>query len=211
MSGYELVRSLDFEDEDSYAGARNDAWVDPARGGTASTEGWAPIGTDSDPYTATFEGNEHTLSSLFINRPSVDRVGLFGAVDGAVLRRVRLDGRVTGKGRTGSLVGEALNTTINACHAAVNIDASGQFAGGLVGNVEKNASVTNCSATGNIEGNGANLGGLVGGAEGSFTITSCYATGNIEEGTGIGGLVGQLDGATVTSCYATGNLKVITM
>ena len=48
--GYKLGRDLDFNDADSYASGRNDDWVDPADGGTA-TFGWEPVGTITDVVT----------------------------------------------------------------------------------------------------------------------------------------------------------------
>ena len=75
-SGYELMTNLDFEDNASYAdGSREVAWIDPANGGTASTTGWLPIGdnstgADDSRFTAIFEGNDKTISNLFIDRSS---------------------------------------------------------------------------------------------------------------------------------------------
>ena len=48
-TGYELMESLDFEDVASYvSGSRNLAWIDPANGGATATEGWLPIGNNTD-------------------------------------------------------------------------------------------------------------------------------------------------------------------
>ena len=76
-TGYELMESLDFEEAASYAGSRNEAWVDPA-GGTA-IPGWLPIGDNSNRFTAVFEGNDHTISNLYINR-TTSYAGLIGAL-----------------------------------------------------------------------------------------------------------------------------------
>ena len=77
FTGYELRANLDF------AGTQ---WEDPTGGtfsGARVTGGWAPIGDNSTDdnaarFTATFEGNDYTLSNLYINRGSTDYVGLFG-------------------------------------------------------------------------------------------------------------------------------------
>lgn len=46
----------------------------------ASTfEEWTPIGTASNPYTGTFDGNGHTVSGIYINT-SEDYQGLFGYI-----------------------------------------------------------------------------------------------------------------------------------
>ena len=66
--GYELTRSLDFQDAESYAsGVVNTAWT--------TGEGWEPIqggelwGIVAERlFAATFDGNGHTISNLYINR-----------------------------------------------------------------------------------------------------------------------------------------------
>ena len=66
-NGYELTRSLDFDNADSYAsGAVNTAWT--------TGNGWDPIG---DTFEATFDGNGNTISNLHINRMDTPNVGLF--------------------------------------------------------------------------------------------------------------------------------------
>ena len=205
--GYRLTRDLDFEDAASYAGARNDAWVDPTNGGTTDTEGWLPIGTGSDPYRDNFDGQRHTISNIYINRPSSNRAGLFGYVSGR-LRNLGIEGgsvrgnETSSSSYTGGLVGEA-GGSITSCYATC--DVRGRSTGGLVGWVS--GSITSCYATGNVNSNRSVTGGLVGYLEGS--MTSCYATGNVRSGNfgEVGGLVGRADGSTTTSCYATGNVR----
>ena len=85
--GYELMSNLDFEDANGDGTADDKSiWAEGASGAgvpDAVAEGWAFIGyytssTDNAPYTATFDGRGHTISNLYINRPSTSRVGLFG-------------------------------------------------------------------------------------------------------------------------------------
>ena len=109
--GYRLVYDLDFEDADSYAAVtRNNAWVDPASGGTPDTSGWVPIGSSSSAaFSAIFHGNGHTISNLYINSSASDYVGLFGYTGtGSEIRNLGLEhGSVTATGNnaTGGLVG----------------------------------------------------------------------------------------------------------
>ena len=73
-NGYELARSLDFDDDTSYASTSNKTlWT-----GAGGSAGWQPIGDEDNPFIAIFTGNDHTLSNLTINRNDVDDVGLFG-------------------------------------------------------------------------------------------------------------------------------------
>ena len=118
ITGYELTRNLDFEAGASYAGSRNLAWIDPANGGTTSTAGWEPIGDNSTPFRATFEGNDNTISNLYIDRPSTPRAGLFGVVDtGGKIKNLGLvGGSVEGSTAVGCLAGRN-EGTISACYA----------------------------------------------------------------------------------------------
>ena len=62
--GYELVRSLDFNDDADY----RDASANKAKWTTES--GWSPI-----TISGAFNGNGHTISNLKINRPTSNAVG----------------------------------------------------------------------------------------------------------------------------------------
>ena len=211
-AGYELMDNLDF------AGTK---WEDPT-GGTFSdtheTGGWMPIGDSSNRFTAVFEGNDHTLSNLYINS-SVQYVGLFGVLGtGAAVRNVGIEGgsvttSATGGSNAGGLVGQN-DGTISGCYATGTATATGEggrsgelerkSAGGLVGN-NNGGTISGCYATGTVEateedGTG---GGLVGQNDG--TISGCYATGNVT-GRHIGGLVGNNNG-TISGCYATGTAE----
>ena len=93
--GYELVRPLDFKDARSYAaGAVNAKWT--------RDSGWLPIGTAEDGFNAVFDGNEYTISNLYVNRTTTlddpGQVGLFGiAWESSAIRSLGLfDVDVTG-------------------------------------------------------------------------------------------------------------------
>ena len=83
--GYELTADLDFDTNGSGGPDAGDAFWN---GGA----GWEPIGSDSDPFTATFEGGWHVVSNPFIDRSTQDGVGLFGHV-GAGRQHPPLRGR----------------------------------------------------------------------------------------------------------------------
>ena len=120
-TGYELTSDIDLD-------------VAPYNTGA----GWEPIGTfgTSQDFTATFEGNDNTISGLFINRPTADFVGLFGGVGilgTGTIRNVGVTGvDVTGSGSAGGLVGWSRGT-ISACYATGAVSGSGDQVGGLAG------------------------------------------------------------------------------
>ena len=73
--GYELMNDLDLE---------TSRWAS-----AVSTTGWVPISS----FTATFEGNGHTISNLYINTSTLDYVGLFGRLgNGGEIRNLGLEG-----------------------------------------------------------------------------------------------------------------------
>ena len=69
--GYELAANLDFDTDGSGIADSPDTYWN-------SGAGWAPIGSEDDPFTAFFYGRGHTLANLFIDRPTEDGIGLFG-------------------------------------------------------------------------------------------------------------------------------------
>ena len=216
FTGYELMNSLDFDNVSGSPSIWSENCTDGAcqtatavDGDNADKVGWAPIGyynssTDNAPYTATFEGNSHTISNLYIDRSSANGVGLFGLLGtGSNVRNLGIEGgSVTGKSFVGGFVGWNNGGTISACYATGNASGSG-FVGGLVGN-NNNGAISACYATGNASGIRF-VGGLAG-TNGSGTISACYATGNaLGVIFFVGGLVGS-NGGTISACYATGNV-----
>ena len=114
--GYELRNNLDFEDADGNGTADDKSiWAEGASAAGVSgavAEGWAPLGyynsdTDNAYYTATFNGGGHTISNLYINRPSTTGVGLFGYLGaGGNVRNLGIEGGIlTGDDFVGGLVG----------------------------------------------------------------------------------------------------------
>ena len=105
--GYELAGPLDFGEAGSYASGA-------VRAGWNSGSGWEPIGVDTSGrrFSATFDGNGHTVSNLYIDRAiGSDRssgVGLFGvAGESSVIRGIGLvNAEVHGYSLVGGLVGE---------------------------------------------------------------------------------------------------------
>ncbi|ENU26337.1 hypothetical protein F992_02410, partial [Acinetobacter modestus] len=150
--------------------------------GVGAEKGFNPLGNEFDYFTGRFDGLGHTVSHLTINRPYSYDVGLFGHIDGAVVRNVGLVG--------GSVIGDS-------------------FVGGLVGQSTHQSLVENVFNTGTVQGYGT-VGGLVGGNFDGSTIKNVYATGNVtgaQNSTYIGGLVGGNDGAVIENVYASGNVN----
>ena len=217
--GYELMNNLDFEDVDSYAAAtRNNAWVDPASGGTPGTSGWVPIGSSTlVAFAAIFDGNGHTISNLYINS-SASYVGLFGRTFfGSEIRNLGLKhGSVTATGTntyTGGLVGYN-DSTITASYATASVTGSASrgtsiatYTGGLVGYNSGNGGTISASyATASVTGGTGttSTGGLVGSNGGS--ISASYATASVTGDGRTGGLVGWNFQGSISASYATASV-----
>ena len=199
--GYELAGPLDFGEAGSYASGA-------VRSGWTSGSGWEPIGVDTSGrrFSATFDGNGHTVSNLYIDRAIgsdlSSGVGLFGvAGESSVIRGIGLvNAEVHGYSRVGGLVGKH-SGTINDSYATGTVTGSDDYVGGLVG--ENSGQVSDSYAASTVSG-GADVGGLVGLHSG--TISDSYATGSVTgSGNSVGGLVGRSTGP-ISDSYATGSV-----
>lgn len=77
----------------------------------ASIGNITPIGTSSNVFSATFDGNNNTISGLNISVAG-NNVGLFGYISGATIKNLTVNGSVKGSSNVGGVVGYALNSTI---------------------------------------------------------------------------------------------------
>ena len=165
---------------------------------------WTPIGTSSKPYSGNFDGNNYTISGLYIDSRANDQ-GLFGYVGSSgKVQNLSVSGSVTssvsGGEDVGGIVGYNNGGTVTNC--AFSGSVSGKIGvGGVVGDNE--GRVENCHNAGEVSGNDY-VGGVVG--DNSGTVENCYNTGNIS-GNAVGGVVGwNASGANVENCYNTGTV-----
>ena len=198
-SGYELTTDLDFDtNSDGTLGSGDDWWV--------SGSGWLPIGdgssdTDATRFTATFDGNGHTIANLFIQR-SVPLVGLFGSTgSSADIHNLALkDVNVSGQTGVGGLVGENQGK-VSITYTTGRVSASRSYAGGLVG-WNNGGSIAGSYSSSTMSGD-TQVGGLVG-LQNSGAMIACYSTGSVSSTGGqAGGLVGE-NRSSITACYSTG-------
>jgi len=179
--------------------------------------GFIPLGNSDTPFEGSFDGKGHTISDLYINKPSDSKVGLFGHIGSdAVISNVHLEGVVlNGSFNVGGLVGHnSGGTVINSSSSGVV--SGGSSVGGLVGRNSGGGVIINSSSSGVVSGS-SSVGGLIGENElsegGGLSIGSSYATGNVSGNDYVGGLIGYNyvtgEGASLSigSSYATGNVS----
>ena len=229
-TGYELLNNLDFDTDGDGATYTTSAMgvvaVDADDTGNYfnGAAGWTPLGghgaTTRQPFTATFEGNHHTISNLFINLDTAGEhtgkyVGLFAdigiaedtstspttpAVPGAV-QNVGLVNPYVHNERDG-----AHSTLINYVRTGA-LAGSSSAAGAVSGSWVAGGSVTsqqNAVATGTVFNFAGCLLGYNGGTvTGSSASCNATATGADDASDYAGGLLGWNQGA-VTGSYATG-------
>ena len=192
----------------------NDTAIDTTQDLTISYDLETPINQGFDPvgmyveqanFTGSFDGQNHTISNLSINRLNDNYVGLFGLIgEGGEVKNVGvINVNMTGNKGVGGLVGDNYGTVSNS-YSTGNVTGESYSVGGLVG-YNSNGNISNSYSTGNVTGEKW-VGGLVG-HNYSTTVSNSYSTGNVTGELGyVGGLVGENDSGTVSNSYSTGNV-----
>ena len=179
--------------------------------------GWEPIGIDStDPFTGTFDGNEHTISGLYCNISSITTVyaGLFGYNRGDIKNVGIINDNISatttsGAAYAGGIVGYSKEGNISNSYNTGSVNADGSsydYAGGIAGN-NYNGSFNDCYNTGTVSGNDY-AGGIVGYQYGG-TISECENMGDVVGGIqcDAGGITGYAYyGTIVSGCYNYGDI-----
>ena len=161
---------------------------------------WTPIGTINQPFAGVFDGQNHVVTGLKIDRSQGECQGLFGCVNSQDANRkaqvknvIVKDAQIRTKSRSGAVVG---------------------FYGGWASQMEP---LENCAMVGgSIEGcvdragydQAADIGGVVGLSYAD--VRFCYSTGTVivpQSAYDIGGVAGWVDG-NVQSCYAAGSMDI---
>ena len=172
-----------------------------------SGSGFLPILGSYPYFTGDLNGNNYSISGLYIYRPSTSYVGLIGYARGADIFDVNLvDVNIFGGGYSGGLIGRADNSTdVNDCYVSGKIVSNGNTAGGLIGHLESSYVYTSGSSA-NVFGV-TNVGGFVGYKYGGI-ISRCYATGDVNAtGDEVGGFVSIPCTGTITESFATGDVN----
>lgn len=170
-------------------------------------EGWTPIGSSSsNSFQGKFLGNNHKITSLTINKPNKDYIGLFGYVSNATISDLKLECQnILGQSYVGCLVGQSEESTIRGISVTnTEIHASSSYLGGIIGYANK-TSLNNSSYVGKVIG-----AEKVGGVVGTFfdeTISNIKSTANVEATSVVGGLIGIGRKFTGTNCKVIGNIQ----
>ena len=187
--------------------------------------GWKPIGKldlstfTEYPFSGTYDGKNHTIRGLTINKPTeTDDFynGMFGLASGATIQNLGLlDLNIIAYYNAGGLGGRLAGCTVINCSTAgsvtTTITNAGSNTGGFAGGTNNYSSLSNCSSTCDVSGTG-NIGGMVGYCERS-TVTYCHSSGNVSQSSNtinakIGGFAGRSEGSLLSKSFSTGNVTV---
>jgi len=147
--------------------------------------GFLPIGNSSNPFTGFFNGSEHSISNLYINRSNTDYVGMFGYVGAqGSIRELGLEnvgiqgrhfvgsisgysagnvdfvystGRVFGNTSVGGFIGLSASRIYNS-YSWVNVSGQ-EILGGFIGN---NTGLINFSYSKGLVSGSSSVGGFIG-------------------------------------------------
>lgn len=169
---------------------------------SSTTGNWTPIGTTSNPFKGTFDGNNCTISNLYIKNSNNSYCGFFGSISNATIKNVKIEGAIEAKEHCGLIAGYAKSSKIENVDTLVNSSVKGTYyLGGLIGQATS-TTVTSCSNKATVDG--TQWVGGISGLEG--TITKSYNTANITSTRGYaGGIVGT--NGSITYSYNTGNIS----
>jgi len=146
-------------------------------------------------FEGRFDGLNHRIRNLFINRPGDNFVGLFGLTQSTSIQNLGLvGGSITGGDFVGAIAGQGCCTTFRNVYSTAAVQGS-DYVGGLVGELS-DGGITDAYAGGAVTGSDR-VGGLVGSSL-DGTITRAYSTGRVSATGMVGGLVGEQFGTAVT-------------
>lgn len=198
-------------------------------------EGFEPIGyndensatsnhlTGVNYFAGTFDGQNKTISNLQFHNNSVScaSIGLFGEIQGAIIRNVTVGAgsafsTSNSSSNVGGVVGSAIvkKSTISNCKSYATVSYYGSSTanafgyGGIVGQARVGTAVENCIFYGTVHG-GNSIGGIAGYAQAAATFTNCRNLGTVisRNATGTGGIVGRPQGGvTLTGCVNNGSV-----
>ena len=155
---------------------------------------WTPIGSYKNKYTGTFNGNDKTISGLYISKENAEQnycAGLFGAV---------------GKGGTVKNLTLA-NSTVTVGASDCTVGASDCTVGGICG-YNEGGRIEECSVSGSTVTVGTSdctVGGICGYNEGG-RIEECSVSDSIVSGSGVGGICGYNNGS-IEGCQNSINIS----
>lgn len=174
---------------------------------------WPGIGTSSNQFSGSFDGQGHTVTF------AGSTWGLFARVMGSESKVAEIKNvNTAGSVKLAAIAANAGYVHISNCINRATISSDNSYLGSIVGKVNgittggytrSDVLITQCGNEASISG-GEHIGGIVGYSQTNTRVQECYNTGNIHGTANVGGLVGYLQGWTgtceVKNSYNTGRV-----
>ena len=218
-----LTKNLNFKSKYSYADSTRTDFGnlnnDDTDGNSLMTEmttgtGFTPISYSAGTFRGNFNGNEHTISNIYINAAEDDEKakGLFGYAYDAYIGNLTITGKINSNWHTGGMIGEAWGSTIENCQNKVDIigyNMVGGIAGTSAKKIEKCKNYGTLEITGNDYGYGG-AGGIIGVSSGEETeINNCINYGKITGLHNSGGILATARcDVTIRDCKNLGMISI---
>jgi len=211
LEDYQLSQSIDCSDTvDWNAGAGFRPILKPG------TQGF----NSADYFHGTLNGNGFTISGLFINRPSTERVGLFSVLEDAIVENLVLENlTIQGYHSTGGIAGNIASsnlTNIRLASGSTVHGGTGTSVGGLVGaafqgSAGRRSRSVDCTVELVAVAGGSNVGGVLGRVwAGTALVADAVYSGVLTStGSTVGGIVGDADGLTIQGATVAAATDII--
>lgn len=178
---------------------------------------WTPFAYKDavkNAFAGTFDGDNHTIKGL--NVKSGSSGGLFGTVNGATIKNLKVEGTVNVKSAfVGGIIGKTQGeVTVQNCSFSGSVtgtkSSSAQYGvGGIVGKVNAGTlTIENCANFADVTGDGSCTGGILGYSTNQVTISNCYNTGSINGLWYPSGILanGTNKNSKIENCYNIGKI-----
>lgn len=171
---------------------------------------WEPISKENTYWEGTFDGNNKTISHLYIKTSSTYS-GLFGEilvlvdVNSSIKDIIFENVNITSTNEfSGVLAGYAKKTDISGITVNSGSINGTHYVGGIVG-LSYDTNISNCVNRIPIVGSNNYIGGICGYAT-DMSITNCANYGDVEGSVNIGGIVGYIVNITLNNVFTSGNV-----
>lgn len=186
-------------------------------------EQWIPIGRGETPFCGTFDGNNHILRGIYINKPQNDTLGVFGYLAGTIKNLTIKDSYIKGHKHIGSIAGistfeniggisykSVIEKCINYANIQTEQNEGSGYVGGIVGNSIKLSEINKCINYGTITSY-TKVGGIIGSGGGGTWIKNSINNGTIkavEKSAGIMGVCsGESSSYIIMNCINNGTIE----
>lgn len=174
---------------------------------------WEPISKENTYWRGSFDGNNKTISKLYI-KTSSPCSGLFGetldALDynvNSYIKDIIFENvNITSTNEfSGVLIGFARKTDISGITVNSGSINGTHYVGGIVG-LSYYTNISNCVNRIPIVGSNNYIGGICGYAAADMSITNCANYGDVEGSVNIGGIVGYIVNIPLNNVFTSGNV-----